>query len=450
MADNNWTINESAPKEPDHEGNVNNFFTPADIVKNNPIAAILDTVAPGATTTKMAGEQPLEKDLAPTPSDVPGGFPVTPAAELDKPIGVNPLPAADGAVNPVKLAPGEKVPDSITAQNTNEHVKLDKASYEKSDTLAGVSMDIPPVSKTDIPEVGIMPVAGSNDATINTVGVGSTTTALAGQVPLEPKVPQVVKESQKEAGQAPEASAIPAEVKDKAKVEDELMEKVPEAPSTSEGTAGFGTEKTENASTIAATAATAGGAAVAALIAARDTIVGKATPAVNQASTVAADTANKNLPDSVKEKLPVAAQEAIAGQNKEEKREEVSPEVPAEVKESIAEAGKDPEAATNTAAVEEKKAVESELLREVKKVPAEGETKGEEVKPDTKPENPKAGTPANGTDTKPTPATPATPVAPSTASTSKVAGSTSTADTKKKNRLSSVFSKIKHKISDKK
>ncbi|KAK0386718.1 hypothetical protein NLU13_6553 [Sarocladium strictum] len=374
VVDNNWVINESSPKEPDHEGNVNNFLTPEQIA--GPAAAIINTVTPESTTAKMAGEQPLEKNPeVETPSDVPGGFPITPATELDKPIGIAPLPAADGAVNPITLAPGEKIPESITAQDINKHVKLDKESYENSDALAGVNMDLPPVSKNTIPEAGL-PIA-EQPVTIQTVGAGATTAALAGEVPLEPKVPAIVKDSQKAADAEPEASAQPAEVEEKAQVEEELKAKVPEAPATSEGTPELGTVKSENDGAIAGTVAAAGATVAAAAIAAADSLVTNATPVVTQATTAVTEAANNNLPDSVKEKLPVAAQDALAAHNKEEKREEVSPEVPTEVKESIAEAGESPEAAANTEAVAEKKEVESELLKEVKTVPAVGETSTE-------------------------------------------------------------------------
>lgn len=402
----------------------------------------------------MAGEQPKEtKEAIATPSDVPGGFPDTPAEELDKPVSVSPLPAATGAVNPVKLEPGEKVPE-IATEDINSNVKLDKESYEKSDTLPGVETQPAIAAKPVIPESGL-PVT---DNTINSVGPTATTAALAGQVPKESKeskVPHAVKESQEKAGAAPEASADPEEVEEKVEVEEELKQKVPEAAISSEGTAGVGTEKTEQTGGAIAAITTAGGAAAGVAIAAKDAAVEKTGPAVNQAATTAADAANKNLPDSVKEKLPVAAQEALASQNKEEKREEVSPEVPSEVKQSITEAGKSPEAAGNTAAVEEKKDVESELLKEVKPNPADGETKGEDVKPESKPEEPvtdagKTAEPlklqeekaaangsgsrgaangANGSESKP--------------------ADTSATDKKRKNRLSAMLSKIKHKISDK-
>ncbi|KAJ3462779.1 hypothetical protein MRS44_007565 [Fusarium solani] len=426
VVDGNWVINQSAPNEPDTQGNVNNFLTPDQITQDTPAAAILNTVTPTSTTAAMASEQPIEvkpveekalnekvldekvaEDKAvaaltseetltenekahplETPSDIPGGFPITPATELDKPvteldkpvtvaplanelekpISVNPLPASEGVGNPITLAPGEKIPESITAQSTDKYVKLDKESYEKSDAIPGVETELPPVSANTIPESSL-PIIGAQDVAINTVTPVSTTAALAAEVPLEPKpaVPEVVKESQEKANAAPEASAEAEGVEEKAKVEEELKEKVPEAPATSEGTAGQDTEKAQDAG-LAALAATAGGAVIAAGLTAKETIEEKAAPAVNNATEVITDAAAKNLPDAVKEKLPVAAQEALDAKNKEQIREEVSPEVPAEVKESLVEAGKSPEAAANTEAVQEKKEVEAELLKEVKPV----------------------------------------------------------------------------------
>ena len=379
----------------------------------------------------MAAEQPIEP--AATPSEIPGGFPVTPSNELDQPIGVNPLPAAAGAINPISLKPGEKVPDA-TAQDMNANIRLDKESYEKSDALAGVDMQFPPGGKGTIPESGGLPMGtAATGATISTVGAGATTTALAGEVPLQAKVPEVVKESQDKAGVDPAASGVSEEVKDKAEVEQELKAKVPVAPTTSEGAAGFGTVKTEGMTGMAGTAASAATVAVAAAVAAKDTVWEKTAPAVNDATVGATQAADQNLPDSVKEKLPVSAQEALASQNAEQKREEVSPEVPAEVKESITEAGKEPEAAANTKAVEEKKAVEAELLKETKTIPADGETKGDAAKEtvpqikdavkETVPQIKKDETPANGADTNP-------------------AAAETSADKKKKHRLSTFIKKL--------
>lgn len=110
---------------------------------------MLSSAAPESTTAALAAGVPLEKkNETETPaadsvvkgegeaksSDLPGTFPETPAAE----IGINPLPAAAGAVNPVTLAPGEKIPEGVSAESTTANVKLDPEAYEKSDTLPGI------------------------------------------------------------------------------------------------------------------------------------------------------------------------------------------------------------------------------------------------------------------------------------------------------------------------
>lgn len=469
--------------------------------------AVAEPAAVAAATTAAAAATPEVVDTTEpiaTPSDVPGGFPVTPSNELEeKTVSVNPLPATAGTGNPIKLAPGEKIPESITAQDVNKHVKLDKASYEKSDALPtapALSTEVPAVSGTMIPESSL-PMGDKTDVadvTINSVGPASTTAVLAGQVPLEPKVPEVVKESQEKAGVAPEASAVPEEVKEKAKVEEEIKSKVPEAPATSVGTAGDGTEKKENTGTILGAAAATGGAAVAAAVAAVSKFSEDAAPTVNNAKTATAETISNSLPETVKSSLPIAAQEALGTEKKETPVEKISPEVPKEVKESIVEAGKSPEAAVSTAAVHDKKAVETELLKEVKEAPAVGdatesstatETKAatttpvvvkpaeEEpvaVKPlDDKPVDVKPAetqpaaaattttsatttTPAattaatsttaaaNGTETKPTEPSSSTAVVNGNGTESKPAGSTT--GEKKKNRLSIMFDKLKAKL----
>ena len=441
-------MEDAHPKEKDASGIDNNVLTPEEIVKEAPAtAAIMSSVGPDSTTVKLAGEAPLESK-ADKPTDLPGTYPETPAADLDKQVSINPLPAAPGAVNPIKLAPGEKVPDTIAGEDINSHVKLDPESYEKADTLPS-GFGLPPVGKNTIPESSLPIVGAGDDVTVSSVGPGATTVGLAGQVPLEPKVPAVVKESQEKAGVDPEASAVPEEVKEKSEVESELLKKVPEVPSTSEGTSGKGAEKSETDKTVVATVAATitgvGAAALATAVATKDKAVEQVNAAVPQVTAAATDAA-KSLPEPVKQILPVPAQEAISTSTKEAIGQEVSPEVPAEVKQSIQEAGKSPEAAANTEAVEEKKAVEAELLKEVKPVAAVGESskKPEETteavkKPET-----------NGTETTTTKA-PETPAKPSSskAPEAKVPDSPATVEKKKKNRLSVIFSKLKHKVSSK-
>ena len=101
-------------------------------------------VAPTSTTAALAKDVPLEKETSAGSSDLPGTFPETPAATEKGDFSVNPLPAFDGAVNPVKLAPGEKVPDSSTLTNNTvtsgvkDDPELVAADKEKEQTF-GVS-----------------------------------------------------------------------------------------------------------------------------------------------------------------------------------------------------------------------------------------------------------------------------------------------------------------------
>ena len=146
--DGNWVTDHTAPKEIDESGNENNVLKPDQIMTEpTPAAALLSSAAPDSTTAALAAEVPLEKKDKPTDAaveekkeekeDLPGTFPETPAAD----VGINPLPAAAGAVNPVTLAPGDKIPEGVAAESTTANVKLDADSYEKSDTLPGIRYD---------------------------------------------------------------------------------------------------------------------------------------------------------------------------------------------------------------------------------------------------------------------------------------------------------------------
>ncbi|KAK7943058.1 uncharacterized protein PG986_012171 [Apiospora aurea] len=371
VVDGDWVTDHTAPREKDSSGNENNVLTTDRIIKEAPATtATMSSAAPESTTAALAASAPLEKKQASTES-IPGTFPETPAVDSgNQEFKVNPMPAVPGAVNPVQLAPGEKIPDHLASGSTaTNNVDLDPKSYMTPDEVAAAAF-------------------------LSSAAPASTTAALAAEAPLENplevnKVPAVVKESQAKAHVAPEASANPEEVKEKAHVEEELLEKVKEAPSTAEGTAGEGTDKTENtvsaeeaAASVAAAATALGGAALAGAIAAKDIAAEKAATAATTAQASATEAAT-GLPDSVKEMLPESAKSAIATASeeqaipKEQTIQEVSPSVPVEVKHSIAESGESPEAAASTLAVAEKKVMEAELLKEVEPTEKAAETSTE-------------------------------------------------------------------------
>jgi hypothetical protein len=281
--------------------------------------------------------------------------------------------------NPVHLAPGEKVPESssVTANTMNSNVKLDKASYEKSDSGAPV---LPPVltpqsereadgaaiftglgpqTTNMIPESSMamgsdMPAAidGPAGAAISSVAPTSTTNQLAGQQPIEQRgVPSVVTESQQVAHVDPEASASPRAVEEKSQVENELKSKVPEEEPVS--------EKKDGTSNGGIAAAVTGGVAAAGAAAAGAAI------ALNEKTK---ETTGKD-PVSA---LPQSVQDSIHDtNNKSTSSAAPASSVPAEVKESQKEAHVAPEASANPEAVQEKSQVEKELLA---KVPTTQET----------------------------------------------------------------------------
>lgn len=195
--------------------------------------------------------------------------------DTERAFGVAPIPASGGMGNPITLAPGEKVPESstISASTLDSHVKLDKASYEKSDSGAPVlPAVVTPQSDRDasgaalfsglgpqttnmIPEssmgmgADVPPSFDGTGATISSVAPTSTTNQLAGQQPIIPRgVPAVVSESQHAAHVGPEAAANPEAVQEKKDVESELKSKVPveEASADSKGIDGVPSVVTES------------------------------------------------------------------------------------------------------------------------------------------------------------------------------------------------------------
>ncbi|KAF1931233.1 carbohydrate-binding module family 48 protein [Didymella exigua CBS 183.55] len=298
----NWCINESAPKEDDGNGIVNNILLPADIVEEP--AHTLSSAAPQSSTAALAGAVPKEKDLEKSKSNdsIPGAFPMTPTPSTEQRQFINPIPATAGLGNPIKLAPeehvpaastltgntvnstvnlkgepeedenatvsaapipatagagnpihlapGEKVPhpSTLTSNTISSTAKTDEASYHKSDSQApqlppvaitpqaersGGMFNLPVQTGSLVPESSLpmgvdAKIEKDTGVHIQSAAPLSSTAALAGQVPKEPRgVPEVVTESQKEAGFAPEAAANSEAVLDKKEVEQELKETVP-------------------------------------------------------------------------------------------------------------------------------------------------------------------------------------------------------------------------------
>jgi hypothetical protein len=406
--DGTWLLNDTHPKESDGSGNYNNLLTPEEI--KEPVST-LSSAAPQSTTAFLAGAVPKESqkseaEKSKSEESIPGAFPMTPPAETpgsepqmfsinplpateglgnpirltpgepvpnpssftsntihstvkddkepeEEKVSVAPIPATAGAGNPIHLAPGEKVPDAstFTTNTIQSTVNTDAASYEKSDALPpqlgpvvtpeserdakGGMFSLPSLAGSLIPESSLpkdTDVKSERDPgfTIQSAAPTSSTAALAGQVPIEHRgVPQAVTESQQKAHFAPEAAANPEAVQEKSAVEQELKAMVPEEPPAAESTL----------SGKATTAATVGVTSAAGAFAA----------AYNSARNKAAETIGYGQSTQ----SPAVLDQAIAS------------EVPDIVADSQKKAHVSPEASANSEAVEEKRAVESELLGKI-------------------------------------------------------------------------------------
>jgi hypothetical protein len=221
-----------------------------------PESVTADAIGSNATTSKEAYENAGSSE-----------FPSTSGKNEESTFGVNPIPASEGIGNPVSTRPGEGLPDQVRSAHTvDSTVTTSKEDYEKAGTsyglpaagaavagtLAGAAAAIGIGKKEDnekqiknlIPESSLPMGADAGTGAdagphISSVGPGSTTAALAANVPLESSkvadgVPEQVKESLAEAHLSAEAAASPEAVKEKSALEKELLSKTSPVESTSE------------------------------------------------------------------------------------------------------------------------------------------------------------------------------------------------------------------------
>ncbi|EUC36248.1 carbohydrate-binding module family 48 protein [Bipolaris zeicola 26-R-13] len=140
----NWCTNETARTEDDGHGIINNVLYPEDIVDEVPVNT-LSSVGPESTTAALAGAVPKESDKSAADSSaLPGAFPETPFAETPageaQTFNVAPIPATSTNGNPIKLAPGEPVPDPSTlTNNTVESTVKHDEEPEQEPSILGVA-----------------------------------------------------------------------------------------------------------------------------------------------------------------------------------------------------------------------------------------------------------------------------------------------------------------------
>ncbi|KAI9787041.1 MAG: hypothetical protein M1816_007712 [Peltula sp. TS41687] len=318
--------------------------------------------------------------------------------------GVNPLPATAGIGNPIKLTPGANVPDpsTFTTNTINSSVTLDKESYERGGSASGGFpmlppvvtpqderdrkgtgvLDLPPITKNLIPESSL-PMGGESrsekdpGAFLSSAGPSTSTAELASKVPLEPHreladVPEIVKESQQEAHVDPEASVSAEAVEEKRAVEDELTREVKPTPPTTEGVGHGDGARSANQSDAADTPRGIPPSVLQSiqqmnLDADHSSLVGHPRTAANVEHGPSDAIGREPTVTGDGDSIPTM-QPTTQGIDSSEV-ETTAPGVPEVVSKSLNQAHQSPEAAANYEAVAEKRAVEQELLAEVK--PAE-------------------------------------------------------------------------------
>ncbi|KAF7506478.1 hypothetical protein GJ744_011728 [Endocarpon pusillum] len=350
--------------------------------------------------------------------------------------GIDPIPASAGIGNPVSVPAGESVQEhkSLLPQSLYATATTSKEDYDKAGSAAmpiggtgegpaeanDSAFSVPKKSNDMIPESSL-PMSGGVKDTLGTgpliqsSGPGTTTAALAGEVPLEPKSRATVVEddiaSSTDAGPfiqsagpdtttAALAGQVPLEPKSRAAVvEDDKPSTAGAGPfiqSSGPGTttaalaAKVPIEPKSNAIVIDDPTLSA---------ADTDPFVQSSGPGTTAAelagqvplepkseATVVDDETNNPGP-FIQSSGPGTTAAALAGQVPLEPRSQTTviedeapsatvsgpaPDVPEVVKESLSQAHESPEAAASAEAVREKKEVEGELLQEVKSTDAAG------------------------------------------------------------------------------
>jgi hypothetical protein len=263
--------------------------------------------------------------------------------------GVNPIPASSGIGNPISVPAGEKIPEqsSFNPSTVESTATTSKEGYEKDASAAllapavvagatGVgatadsALSVPETSKNLIPESSL-PIGGEvKDTTdtgpfVSSAAANSTSSYLASTVPLEPEREAKVVDEDDEAPSATLSGPAPT-------IPEMVKESLSEAHQSPEA------------------AASAEAVSEKALV--EDELLSKVK---------STDAAGEPAPSPAAEGTSSAPVSSVASN------------VPAVVKDSISQAHQPAEAAAAQEVVNEKRDVESELLREVKLTDAAGE-----------------------------------------------------------------------------
>lgn len=340
-------------------------------------AAMISGVTPGSTTAALAGQVPKESTRGGQiaegeSSDLPGSFPETPANE-NIGFSINPIPQTSGTGNPVKLAPGEKVPDpsTLTTNTISSTVKDDPSLKQQDEEYQTYGVNPLPATSGASNPIQLKPgekVPDPSTFTSNTIDSQITTDKESyekGSGP--PQLPNVVTpESEREkkggmfsvppvAGTMIPESSLPMGEGAPAEKDPGIFIQSAGAGTTTTALAGNVPKEPRGQATVALEGQPES---------ANPQPAGVPTIQSAGAGTTTAALAGSVPKESNKHDQPI---------NETNKGTAIAPTVPDVVQESINESHTFPEAAGSKDMVDEKAAVEQELLQEVKPTDATGE-----------------------------------------------------------------------------
>ncbi|KAA8895070.1 hypothetical protein FN846DRAFT_785520, partial [Sphaerosporella brunnea] len=118
-------------------------------IQLQPGEPIPDEIVTASTDEHVKLDQKSYESTEPTVSAVPQEIEV-PVEDLNREVKVAPLPAFENAENPIQLQPGEPIPEDITTAAVPDHVKLDQESYESKESSVPIAPVEEAVSEPEV------------------------------------------------------------------------------------------------------------------------------------------------------------------------------------------------------------------------------------------------------------------------------------------------------------
>lgn len=316
----------------------------------------IQSAAPTSTTAALAAQVPKE------PRQVPEAV-----VESQHEAGAAP----EASANPEAVQEKDEVEQELKAKVPEAPATADNSFLSNVSSNVGTAATTAAAGATAAAGLVAAAAYSAKDKASEATGIDENTTEADVKDKAAADVPDVVAESQREAHVSPEAASNDEAVREKSQFEQELLSEVPKTHETGEPAPAIAIPEIVSESQKAAHAspeAAANSEAVAEKKAFESELLGKLPTDNSTGDSAAVLGATGAVAGAT-----VAGAAAVAAATLASHSSKPARDVPEMVAESQKEADASPEAAANTQAVSEKKAVESELLREIPKSNEAGE-----------------------------------------------------------------------------